>query len=251
MTPLPPTRGDARPAERAASRKPRDPVLLEPRREPERRTRFHRGAHAPFAIRWFGMSALVGHLRHLAAVAAASAQLDLRDWMRPDDAATLLDRTGSTLAAEGTGATLAERLGRPVWIDFVADTGDDHDVSVAVGRMVFAEYRLLLADTSRVLPRGDIMLFGGDTAYPAATADELERRLVKPWNRVLRGRDDGRRRVLLGIPGNHDWYDGLDGFARLFRRSILEGVAEPSPADEDLPSDAPDDMAARVEGAIQ
>jgi 5-formyltetrahydrofolate cyclo-ligase len=28
------------------------------------------------------MSALVGHLRHLAAVAAASNQLDLRDWMR-------------------------------------------------------------------------------------------------------------------------------------------------------------------------
>jgi hypothetical protein len=25
-------------------------------------------------------------------------------------------------------------------------------------------------------------------------------------------------RVLLGIPGNHDWYDGLDGFARFFRR---------------------------------
>jgi len=24
--------------------------------------------------------------------------------------------------------------------------------------------------------------------------------------------------VLLGIPGNHDWYDGLDGFQRLFRR---------------------------------
>ena len=31
-------------------------------------------------------------------------------------------------------------------------------------------------------------------------------------------RDDGRQRVLLGIPGNHDWYDGLDGFGRMFRR---------------------------------
>jgi hypothetical protein len=30
--------------------------------------------------------------------------------------------------------------------------------------------------------------------------------------------DDGRTRVLLGIPGNHDWYDGLDGFGRMFRR---------------------------------
>jgi hypothetical protein len=197
------------------------------------------------------MSALVGHLRHLAAVTAASNQLDLRDWMRPDDAATLLERIGSVLGAAGAGTSLAERLGRPLWIDFVADTGDDYDVSVAVGRMLFAEYRLP-GDTPHVLPRGDILLFGGDTAYPAATASELERRLLRPWNRVLRARgDDGRPRVLLGIPGNHDWYDGLDGFARLFRRSILEDLVEPSHVDEDAPAEPPDDLAARVEGAIQ
>jgi hypothetical protein len=34
---------------------------------------------------------------------------------------------------------------------------------------------------------------------------------------VLRERADGRPRVLIGIPGNHDWYDGLDGFGRMFR----------------------------------
>jgi hypothetical protein len=33
---------------------------------------------------------------------------------------------------------------------------------------------------------------------------------------------DGKPRVLLGIPGNHDWYDGLDGFQRLFRRRSNE-----------------------------
>ena len=37
-------------------------------------------------------------------------------------------------------ATLVERLGRPLWIDFVSDTGDDRDVSAAVARLVFAEY---------------------------------------------------------------------------------------------------------------
>src|SRR5262249_14584597 len=64
--------------------------------------------------------------------------------------------------------------------------------------------------------------------------------------------DDGRRRVLLGIPGNHDWYDGLDGFARLFRRSILEDLVEPSHVGEDSPADATDRLAATpVEGAIQ
>jgi hypothetical protein len=246
-----PTPGDARAAERIGPDTRRDPLPLEPRRESARPTRFRRGAHAPFAIRWFGMSALVGHLRHLAAVTAASNQLDLRDWMRPDDATILLERVGHRLGATGPGGTLAERLGREVWIDFVADTGDDHDVSVAGGRMLFAEYRLH-SSASRILPRGDILLFGGDTAYPAATANELERRLLRPWNRVLRTRgDDGRARVLLGIPGNHDWYDGLDGFARLFRRSILEDFVEPSHVDDDSPAETTDPLATRAEGVIQ
>ena len=49
--------------------------------------------------------------------------------------------------------------------------------------------------------------------------------MIVPWNQVLEALpdDDGRRRVLLGIPGNHDWYDGLDGFARMFRRRAPGG----------------------------
>ena len=52
-----------------------------------------------------------------------------------------------------------------------------------------------------------------------ATAKEITNWLIVPWNQVLQALpDDGRARVLLGIPGNHDWYDGLDGFGRMFRR---------------------------------
>jgi len=185
-----------------------------------------RGSHSPLAIRWFGMTALVGHLRHMLAVAAASHQLDLRDWMRPEEAPGLLDRVSRVLGASSPGGSLAERLGREVWIDFVADTGDDHDVSQAVGRMLFAEYALAGTE-ARLLPRGDLLVFGGDTAYPAATARELERRLLEPWNEALHERGEGGPpRVLLGIPGNHDWYDGLDGFGRLFRRSVLQELPE-------------------------
>jgi hypothetical protein len=205
-----------------------DPAPLEPRREPERSGRFHRGARKPLAIRWFGMTALAGHLRHLLAVAAASNQLDLRDWMRPEDAAGLLDRVSLALGGSASGDSLTERLGREVWIDFVADTGDDHDVSLAVGRMLFAEYALS-GDKPRTLPRGDILIFGGDIAYPASTAYELERRLLRPWNQVLHDKlEVGRRRVVLGIPGNHDWYDALDGFGRFFRRGAFEDVVEPA-----------------------
>jgi hypothetical protein len=174
------------------------------------------------------MTALAGHLRHLLAVAAASSQLDLRDWMRPEEPTVLLDRVCRVLGASASGGSLTERLGREVWIDFVADTGDDHDVSLAVGRMLFAEYTLA-GDQPRSLPRGDILVFGGDIAYPASTAYELERRLLRPWNSVLNEKAvDGRRRVTLGIPGNHDWYDGLDGFGRLFRKSALDNFIEPA-----------------------
>ncbi|MGH7285332.1 MAG: hypothetical protein ACRELY_27740, partial [Polyangiaceae bacterium] len=101
------------------------------------------------------------------------------------------------------------------WIDFVADTGDDVSVSEAVARMVFREYEIEEDGKHLILPRGDIMMFGGDLAYPVATVSEVTRRLVEPWNRVLEERDDEKPRALLAIPGNHDWYDGLDGFARL------------------------------------
>jgi hypothetical protein len=227
-----------------------DLLPLDPRREPKRLGRVHRGAHKPLAIRWFGMTALAGHLRHLLAVAAASNQLDLRDWMRPEEAAGLLNRVSHILGAPASGGSLAERLGREVWIDFVADTGDDHDVSVAVGRMLFAEYALS-GDQLRRLPRGDILVFGGDLAYPASTAYEIERRLLRPWNHVLHGKAEDGRRVVLGIPGNHDWYDGLDGFGRLFRRSALEDFAEPTTERRGSAATSGDSFSERAEGAVQ
>jgi hypothetical protein len=193
---------------------------------------FHRGAHAPYATRWFGVTSLAGHARNFVASAIAAESIDSRDWMRPGNAEELLQHCTRVLGAEwrGRGPTLAEALGRPVWIDFVADTGDDHDVSQAVARMLFASYSVEEGGLTRVLPRGDVLLFGGDTAYPVATGEEIARRVVAPWNEVLRekAQDEDGRRVLLGIPGNHDWYDGLDGFARLFRRKPYGGTLDDS-----------------------
>jgi hypothetical protein len=108
----------------------------------------------------------------------------------------------------------------------VADTGDDSEVSSAVAGMVFAEYELQ-DGPRRVLPRGDLLVFGGDTAYPLSSAPEIARRLTHPWNQVLaRLGPPARARAMLAIPGNHDWYDGLDGFARLFRRDPLRERAD-------------------------
>lgn len=153
--------------------------------------------------------------------------------MRPDEPQNLLARIASHLngdvpvaVAEGASrgpSSLAEALDRDVWIDFVADTGDDVSVSRAVAELVFATYTVDDPDApgkERILPRGDLLVFGGDTAYPVATELEIHNRVIVPWNEVLRERADGKPRVLLGIPGNHDWYGGLDGFGRMFRAPL-------------------------------
>jgi hypothetical protein len=109
-------------------------------------------------------------------------------------------------------------MGGEVWIDYIADTGDDATVSEAVARFLAGEYEVKDAETGEriVLPRGDVLIHGGDLAYPVATVREMTRRLIAPFNRVLLPLSDwSKPRVLLAIPGNHDWYDGLDGFARL------------------------------------
>jgi hypothetical protein len=149
--------------------------------------------------------------------------------MRADRPEELLARMAHVLGGDAHATTLTASLGRSVWIDFIADTGDDRDVSAAVGKILFRSYVVEHEGTTRVLPRGDVLLMGGDTAYPVATADEIYRRVIEPWNETLRGETNpslGTRRVLLGIPGNHDWYDGLDGFARMFRRAAEPPRAE-------------------------
>ncbi len=173
-----------------------------------------RGRLSPRAIAWFGFSSFWGHLRHLLASAIATDSVDSRQWMVPEPPAELLGRIAAVLGPRGArGApTLAAAMGGEIWLDFIADTGDDSTVSEAVARLVAAEYTA----GSELLPRGDILIHGGDLAYPVATVREMSRRLITPFNRVFEPLCDwSKPRVLLSIPGNHDWYDGLDGFARL------------------------------------
>ncbi|MEO6419064.1 MAG: hypothetical protein ABIP39_06640, partial [Polyangiaceae bacterium] len=61
---------------------PRKARPLRARRNQAAPIAFHNGAHAPFAIRWFGVTSLFGHLRHFAASAIAAESVDSRDWMR-------------------------------------------------------------------------------------------------------------------------------------------------------------------------
>jgi hypothetical protein len=198
------------------------------------RRAFRRGSKTPKAVPWFGMRSFYGHLWHLVASAIATQDIDSRDWMHADSPESLTKSVARVLDAAAPDApSVTEALGRDVFIDYVADTGDDVEVSRAVAALVVGEYDVEGPEGERIaLPRGDILLFGGDTAYPVATVTEIEARLLKPWNEVFAEQGDGKRRALLGIPGNHDWFDGLDGFARMFR-------ARSGPLAEDHPATTP------------
>ena len=86
------------------------------------------------------------------------------------------------------------------------------------------------------LPRGDFLLVGGDTSYHMADYASLHLRFQQPFSwayhdlredRALKHfcemtpeehkAEKKRFRPLFGIPGNHDYYDMLDGFRRQFR----------------------------------
>ncbi|MDB4979845.1 MAG: uncharacterized protein JWM82_597 [Myxococcales bacterium] len=183
---------------------------------------FARGSEQPRGVVWFGIRSFWGHLRHLLASAIATEDVDSRDWMTADPPWDLNSRIAEALGGDADGRPLVEALDRDLWLDFVADTGDDVAVSRAVAGLIFADYELPDPDREGSFlraPRGDILLFGGDTAYPVATAQEITNRVIVPFNQILETLPNGPVRVLLGIPGNHDWYDGLDGFARMFRRT--------------------------------
>lgn len=180
---------------------------------------YKRSLAFPRPIAWFGARSFWGHLWHLAASVIATEDIDSRDWMRAEGPETFTRRVGAALGATLEGASLTEAIGDDVWIDYVADTGDCGAVSTSVARMMFARYEVDDPDSpgqTLELPRGDLLVFGGDTAYPVATELEIHNRVIVPYNRVLRGAADGKTRVLLGVPGNHDWFAGLDGFHRMF-----------------------------------
>src|SRR6185503_17226646 len=85
------------------------------------------------------------------------------------------------------------------------------------------------------LPRGEFLLVGGDTSYHMADYASLSMRFQQPFkwayedlredlhqpavgNGKVENEEEIRRlRPIFGIPGNHDYYDMLDGFRRQFR----------------------------------
>ncbi|XAR61855.1 hypothetical protein NMG60_11016389 [Bertholletia excelsa] len=138
-----------------------------------------------------------------------------------------------------------------MWFDFMADTGDGGNSSYSVARLLAQpSIRLRSGDKEVTLPRGNLLLIGGDLAYPNPSGSTYEKRFFRPFECALQSPSwykadhvavnkpelpcgiselkqyDGPQCFV--IPGNHDWFDGLQTFIRyICHKSWLGGWLMP------------------------
>jgi hypothetical protein len=126
-----------------------------------------------------------------------------------------------------------------LWFDFVADTGDGFNSTYSVAWcMARKEIEFEVDGRTETLKRAKLVVLGGDEVYPYATPKEYQDRFEGPMQAALPWTEGDSTApptercppsfpdlerpeapanpTLLAIPGNHDWYDGLTGFMRLF-----------------------------------
>lgn len=105
-----------------------------------------------------------------------------------------------------------------IWIDYIADTGDGFNSTYAIAYTAAQPYLDLSAPSGVALrtERGNVLVLGGDQVYPTASRREYQRRLVAPFAAAHGDDTCPERPHVYALPGNHDWYDGLTAFSRLF-----------------------------------
>ncbi|RZT36616.1 metallophosphoesterase [Cupriavidus agavae] len=113
-----------------------------------------------------------------------------------------------------------------VWVDYLADTGDGWHSTYSMA--LCASHAVTLSRDNVTLPRPDVLLLGGDQVYPTPAHGGYRTRFLDPFRAACPAPvppDAANSEVpvpvpgaplMVATPGNHDWYDGLRGFAQLF-----------------------------------
>jgi hypothetical protein len=192
-------------------------------------------------VAWLGGRDLLANLKYFALFALSSGKLDLRDWMQPEVFPNKETLAGSTLEQFWKEYQLLAADGE-FWFDYIADSGDGMRATFSLGYLLLGEIqlhdgKLTILDTPERrkvltkgirLRRGAFLFVGGDTTYHVADYASLSGRFANPLAEAANQyRQQSREplqanRPLFGIPGNHDYYDELDGFNRQFRKPITK-----------------------------
>jgi hypothetical protein len=145
-------------------------------------------------------------------------------WLSPG----LLAKSGVEVLVSGTFGKFADKreiqrepqLGMDysaapgdLWVDYLSDTGDGWEATYTMAWLLAQES---LDFEGQALPRGRILLLGGDQVYPTADPVAYEDRFIGPFAAALPKTDAVDKPEMYALPGNHDWYDGLVSFLRVF-----------------------------------
>ena len=155
-----------------------------------------------------------------------------------------------------------------LWFDFMADCGDGFNSSYQVARLLAQPNITVSQDgKERKLPRGQFLVNGGDLSYPEPSEHSYEKRFFRTFEDAMAPPPSFRRRKIATdksriavdgwdetkcfvdqaaekidgdehlrykgpstfiVPGNHDWYDGLNTFTRfILYRDFLGGWLMP------------------------
>lgn len=189
-------------------------------------------------VAWLGGRELVASLKLIILYSLFGGKLDSRDWMTGianlvGDSAQVHSlskgemKKGVYTSVVETLPAAGELTPDEFWFDYVADSGDGQMPTYNIAYLCMRDLRLPTNDGERVLPRGKFLFMGGDTAYHVADYETLAKRFQAPFwwayndlvlEREIPEEEVDKRRPIFGIPGNHDYYDALDGFNRQFRR---------------------------------
>ncbi len=182
----------------------------------------------------FGLDVPPHARRPVAWYAPATLWHSVRKLLAAEQFATHLDRR-ETLPTDLQPIDLSTDEGA-FWFDFVSDTGDGGDATVAVAQALLAPELAgtqALDETGRPLPQGRLLLLGGDLAYPGSGRLDYQYRFIEPFEqaqawagsprwRLRQGLDRGDQpltaddKVIAAIPQNHDWAVSCSVFSRYF-----------------------------------
>lgn len=120
-------------------------------------------------------------------------------------------------------ATFTAEQDADFWFDFVSDMGDGFDGTAPVAWMM-GRRSLQLPDRQAheiptppaSMPRGELVVFGGDQVYPFASEGTYESQTELPFRMGLEGGPDGSKPTLVTIPANHDWMGGIEHHEKMF-----------------------------------
>jgi hypothetical protein len=154
----------------------------------------------------------------------------MTDWFSPAQlAATALQVVVSTVLGRHADHRVLEALAsgpcgsydysaaESFTFDYAADTGDGWDSTYTLAYHLAQPQLAPVGPGATSLPRGQVLILGGDEVYPVADRAQYEKRLIGPFETAMAlSANEAQAPHVFAIPGNHDWYDSLVAFTRLF-----------------------------------